>query len=219
VLPRAVVAIVSVVILVAAAPGTVAALNHEHPNAEAASALMRIAMDAHPKVGIDPGDTVVLIDQPHFGAVSVTAMAYHGAGNWRVSYEGVDGFSGVGPASSYVRVPEGWVDHPLFPAGRVRYGLSEAERVAALMQDHADPDLVAARDLWRAAGLDVAAGTLIPDEVLDRFAFSGTPAHVAGQARRVLEAGAARIDFGAPHGLRDAEGVALLGKAVLPRLR
>jgi ribonuclease J len=28
--------------------------------AEAASALMRIAMDAHPKVGIDPGDTVVM---------------------------------------------------------------------------------------------------------------------------------------------------------------
>jgi ribonuclease J len=28
--------------------------------AEAASALMRIAMDAHPKVGIEPGDTVVL---------------------------------------------------------------------------------------------------------------------------------------------------------------
>jgi ribonuclease J len=28
--------------------------------AEAASALMRIAMDAHPKVGLDPGDTVVL---------------------------------------------------------------------------------------------------------------------------------------------------------------
>jgi 5,10-methylenetetrahydromethanopterin reductase len=74
------------------------------------------------------------------------------------------------------------------------------------------------RDLV-AAGRDVAAGTLIPDEVLDRFAFSGTPAHVAGQARRVLEAGAGRIDFGAPHGLSDAEGVALLGTAVLPRLR
>jgi 5,10-methylenetetrahydromethanopterin reductase len=74
------------------------------------------------------------------------------------------------------------------------------------------------RDLV-AAGRDVAAGTLIPDKVLDRFAFSGTPAHVAGQARRVLEAGAGRIDFGAPHGLSDAEGVALLGTAVLPRLR
>ena len=70
-----------------------------------------------------------------------------------------------------------------------------------------------------AAGRDVAAGTLIPDDVLDRFAFSGTPAQVAGQARRVLEAGAGRIDFGAPHGLSDAEGVALLGTAVLPRLR
>jgi 5,10-methylenetetrahydromethanopterin reductase len=70
-----------------------------------------------------------------------------------------------------------------------------------------------------AAGRDEAAGALIPDEVLDRFAFSGTPAHVAGQARRVLDAGAGRIDFGAPHGLSDAEGVALLGTAVLPRLR
>jgi 5,10-methylenetetrahydromethanopterin reductase len=74
------------------------------------------------------------------------------------------------------------------------------------------------RDL-AAAGRDEAAGALIPDEVLDRFAFSGTSAHVAGQARRVLEAGAGRIDFGAPHGLSDAEGVALLGTAVLPRLR
>ena len=74
------------------------------------------------------------------------------------------------------------------------------------------------RDLV-AAGQESAAGALIPDDVLDRFAFSGTPAHVAGQARRVLEAGAGRIDFGAPHGLSDAEGVALLGAAVLPRLR
>jgi len=70
-----------------------------------------------------------------------------------------------------------------------------------------------------AAGRDSAAGALIPDEVLDRFAFSGTPSHVAGLARRVLEAGAGRVDFGAPHGLTDEDGVALLGTAVLPRLR
>jgi hypothetical protein len=70
-----------------------------------------------------------------------------------------------------------------------------------------------------AAGRDSAAGALIPDEVLDRFAFSGTPSHVAGLARRVLEAGAGRVDFGAPHGRTDADGVALLGTAVLPRLR
>ena len=70
-----------------------------------------------------------------------------------------------------------------------------------------------------AAGRDEAAGALIPDDVLDRFAFSGTPAHVAELARRVLDAGAGRVDFGAPHGLTDAGGVALLGTAVLPQLR
>jgi 5,10-methylenetetrahydromethanopterin reductase len=66
---------------------------------------------------------------------------------------------------------------------------------------------------------DEAAGSLIPDPVLDRFAFAGTPEHVAALAERVLEAGADRVDFGAPHGLDDGKGVALLGTAVLPLLR
>jgi 5,10-methylenetetrahydromethanopterin reductase len=70
-----------------------------------------------------------------------------------------------------------------------------------------------------AAGDHAAAGTLIPDEVLDTFAFSGTPEHVAELARRVLAAGADRIDFGTPHGRTDAEGVELLGTRVLPLLR
>jgi 5,10-methylenetetrahydromethanopterin reductase len=70
-----------------------------------------------------------------------------------------------------------------------------------------------------AAGCDEAAGALIPDEVLDRFAFSGTPEHVAALAQRVLDAGAGRVDFGAPHGLADGTGVALLGTAVLPLLQ
>ena len=70
-----------------------------------------------------------------------------------------------------------------------------------------------------AAGRDEAAGALIPDEVLDRFAFSGTPEHVAALAQRVLDAGAGRIDFGTPHGLVDQAGVALLGTAVLPLLQ
>ena len=47
----------------------------------------------------------------------------------------------------------------------------------------------------------------------------GTPDHVAALAQRVLDAGADRIDFGTPHGLTDAEGVALLGRRVLPQLR
>jgi 5,10-methylenetetrahydromethanopterin reductase len=70
-----------------------------------------------------------------------------------------------------------------------------------------------------AAGDDEAAGALIPDEVLDRFAFAGTPEHVAALAQRVLDAGADRVEFGTPHGLTDDGGVALLGTAVLPALR
>jgi 5,10-methylenetetrahydromethanopterin reductase len=70
-----------------------------------------------------------------------------------------------------------------------------------------------------AAGDDAAAGALIPDKVLDRFAFSGTPEHVAAQARAVIEAGAGRVDFGTPHGLTDADGISLLGTRVLPLLR
>ena len=68
-------------------------------------------------------------------------------------------------------------------------------------------------------GADEAAGALIPDEVLDRFAFSGTPEHVAALAQDVLDAGADRVEFGTPHGLTDIGGVVLLGSKVLPLLR
>jgi 5,10-methylenetetrahydromethanopterin reductase len=70
-----------------------------------------------------------------------------------------------------------------------------------------------------ADGSDAEAGSLIPDSVLDLFAFSGTPEQVAALAQRVLDAGAARVDFGSPHGLTDFGGVELLGREVLPLLR
>jgi 5,10-methylenetetrahydromethanopterin reductase len=70
-----------------------------------------------------------------------------------------------------------------------------------------------------AAGDEAGAGALIPDDVLDRFAFCGTPEHVAAQASAVIAAGAGRVDFGTPHGRTDAEGVTLLGTRVLPLLR
>lgn len=64
-----------------------------------------------------------------------------------------------------------------------------------------------------------AAGALVPDEVLDRFAFAGTPQQVAAHAIEVLGAGASRIEFGTPHGLSDDGGVELLGSRVLPAVR
>jgi 5,10-methylenetetrahydromethanopterin reductase len=63
------------------------------------------------------------------------------------------------------------------------------------------------------------AGALIPDDILRRFAFAGTPADVAAQAEAILDAGALRVDFGTPHGIDERRGVELLCRAVLPRLR
>jgi len=61
-------------------------------------------------------------------------------------------------------------------------------------------------------------GGEIPDDVLDRFAFAGTPEQVAAHAEAVFDAGAGRIDFGTPHGVPEERGVELLCTQVLPRL-
>ena len=76
-----------------------------------------------------------------------------------------------------------------------------------------DPELL---ERLRSEGERGAA--LISDGVLGRFAFAGTPAEVAEQAEAVLDAGAARVDFGTPHGIDERKGVDLLCRSVLPRL-
>jgi 5,10-methylenetetrahydromethanopterin reductase len=80
------------------------------------------------------------------------------------------------------------------------------------------PDLLA--EIGRRVGLgdDQGAGDLIPDGLLDRFAFSGTPDQVAAQAQKLIDAGVSRVEFGTPHGLTDAGGIDLLGSRVLPQL-
>jgi 5,10-methylenetetrahydromethanopterin reductase len=69
------------------------------------------------------------------------------------------------------------------------------------------------------AGDDRGAGRLIPDELLDRFAFSGTPQHVVRQVGDAFDAGAARVEFGAPFGQDHERGLRLLGEFVLPEFR
>jgi 5,10-methylenetetrahydromethanopterin reductase len=63
-----------------------------------------------------------------------------------------------------------------------------------------------------------AAGQLIPDWLLDRLTFAGTPEHVVRRAAALYEAGAARVEFGTPHGLSPRAGVELLAARVLPEL-
>ena len=73
-------------------------------------------------------------------------------------------------------------------------------------------------DLLR-AGDQRAAGRLIPEHLLDRFAFSGTPKQVTAQARAIFGAGATRVEFGVPFGLAAEPGLRLLGERVLPEFR
>lgn len=80
------------------------------------------------------------------------------------------------------------------------------------------PDLLAKVSQYVDAGEHGRAGELIPDDVLDLFAFSGTPDQVAAQAQKLIDAGVSRVEFGTPHGLTDRSGIDLLGRAVLPRL-
>jgi len=81
-----------------------------------------------------------------------------------------------------------------------------------------DPELLGRVRALVAVGNHQAAGALLPEEVLDRFAFAGTPQQVVLQAEGVLAAGARRVDFGTPHGEPERRGVELLCKEVAPRL-
>ena len=81
-----------------------------------------------------------------------------------------------------------------------------------------DPELVAAITARVADGDLDGAARLVSDGVLDLFAFSGTPAQVGAQAEALFAAGASRVDFGSPHGIREQAGVELLVRAVAPQL-
>lgn len=69
-----------------------------------------------------------------------------------------------------------------------------------------------------AGDLDAAA-RLIPDDLLERFAFAGDAEDILRQVEALLQAGAGRIEFGTPHGLTSARGLQILGEQVLPTLK
>jgi 5,10-methylenetetrahydromethanopterin reductase len=63
-----------------------------------------------------------------------------------------------------------------------------------------------------------AIGNALSDEMLDRFAFSGTPGDILRQVHAIRAAGATRVEFGTPHGLDSSTGIRLLGAEVLPHI-
>jgi 5,10-methylenetetrahydromethanopterin reductase len=84
---------------------------------------------------------------------------------------------------------------------------------------HLDPALLERIEAAAAAYDFDLAGSYISDALLRKLAFAGTPSEVAEQAIELYNAGAARIEFGTPHGLNEAEGLRLLGEDVLPALK
>ncbi len=82
-----------------------------------------------------------------------------------------------------------------------------------------DPELLARVQAHVGRGEHAEAGALISDDLLDLFAFSGTPQQIADQADAVFAAGVTRVEFGTPHGLTPMRGVELLGRYVVPALR
>jgi 5,10-methylenetetrahydromethanopterin reductase len=82
-----------------------------------------------------------------------------------------------------------------------------------------DPELLARIAALVAGGDSATAGDLIPDDLLDRFAFAGNPSDIINQSEALFAAGVTRIEFGTPHGVTSKEGLRLLGWLVLPAVR
>ena len=58
----------------------------------------------------------------------------------------------------------------------------------------------------------------ITDEILDKFAYAGSPSDIVQQVEGLIEGGATRVEFGTPHGVDSVHGIHLLGERVLPAL-
>jgi 5,10-methylenetetrahydromethanopterin reductase len=82
-----------------------------------------------------------------------------------------------------------------------------------------DPDLLNRINAAAAAYDFERAASFVSDDLLRCLAFAGTPDEVAEHALDLFAAGAERVEFGTPHGLTEADGLRLLGEAVLPALR
>ena len=110
-----------------------------------------------------------------------------------------------------VRLMRSWLgpDGPAIVVGAVTVvdedGASARARAAKEVEMYLD--VVGALDRT----LELKPGQSPP---LEKFVFAGTPAEVAAQARALVDAGAARIEFGTPQGRMD-----LLCDRVLPELR
>jgi 5,10-methylenetetrahydromethanopterin reductase len=82
-----------------------------------------------------------------------------------------------------------------------------------------EPELIKRLENYVQRGELDEAATLISDDLLGCFAFSGNAHDLIDHAERLFAAGAGRVEFGTPHGLQSEHGIRILGEKVLPALR
>ena len=83
-----------------------------------------------------------------------------------------------------------------------------------------DPELMRRVESLVRAEAHEAAARLIPDDLLERFAFAGDADDIIAHCERLYDAGATRIELGTPHGIATAAtGIHLIGQRVIPALR
>lgn len=83
-----------------------------------------------------------------------------------------------------------------------------------------EPELITRLQTHADRGDFAGGATLISDELLDRFAFSGNAHDIITHCERLYAAGVRRIEFGTPHGLTAAvRGIDIIGQQVIPALR
>ncbi len=59
----------------------------------------------------------------------------------------------------------------------------------------------------------------MPDDLLDKFAFSGNADDLIRQISLAAAGGASRVELGTPHGIHEADAIEMIGKQVLPHFR
>jgi len=88
--------------------------------------------------------------------------------------------------------------------------------VVAALDPHTDPEWLARIRAISQRGDLMAITRDVPDDVLDRFAFAGTPRDIVRQVEDIAAVGATRIEFGTPLGPNPVDAIRLLGQHVLP---
>ena len=83
-----------------------------------------------------------------------------------------------------------------------------------------DPELMARVQAHVNANEEDQAAQLIPDDILEKFAFAGNADDIIRQCEKLFEGGARRVELGTPHGTADsAKGIHIIGKQIIPALK